>query len=376
MPVRVFVSAGEPSGDRHLAALVDHLGRELGELELLGLGGDALRARGARLLAHVEELSVIGFSEVARRLPFFLRLLRRSLRELEEFRPHVVVPVDYPGFNLRLGARARTRGFPVAYYIAPQVWAWKHDRRPGIRRAVDRMLAVFPFEEPLFREAGIPTTFVGHPLLDAPVPEPPPAAVRERLGVAAKTPLLALLPGSRSQEVRHILSPLLAGTGALRDEGVAVAVSRAGSVPAALYGAAGEAGLPVWEGDAAALARAADAALVASGTATLETGLGGTPLAVVYRTGPVNWILARALVGVRTVGLVNIAAGGTRVPELLQGDLHPAGVEAVARRLLFDAGERREQTAYLDTLSDRLGGRGSARRAAAEVAALVRSRRG
>lgn len=373
MAIRLFVSAGEASGDRHAAGLVRALRRRVGDVEVRGLGGDALAAEGAHLLARVEDLSVLGFGEVLRRLPFFRALLDRAAREIEAWRPDVVIPVDYPGFNLRLARRAREHGHRVVYYIAPQVWAWRRERRPGIARAVDRLLVVFPFEEPLFREAGIDAVFVGHPLLDASEALPAADDVRRRLGAAHATPLLALLPGSRVQEVRAILPPLLAGTRALREEGVIVAVSRAPGLPDALFATAQAEGFPVYSDAAAGLARAADAALVASGTATLETGLLGTPLAVVYRTSAFNWSLARALVKVRTVGLVNIAAGGERVPELLQHQLNPTRVRETAHRLLFDPTERVEQAAYLATLRGRLGGGGAAERAAAAVEALLAS---
>ncbi len=371
MAYRLFVSAGEASGDRHAAGLVRALRRRVGDLEIRGLGGPQLEAEGAALLARIEDLSVLGFAEVARKLPFFRRLMARAMEEIAAFDPHLVLPVDYPGFNLRLGRRARARGRRVAYYIAPQVWAWRRDRRPGIGRAVDKLLVVFPFEEPLFREAGIDAEFVGHPLLDE-MPEPtPPEAVRGLLGVGAEAPLLALLPGSRPQEVGQILPLLAAGARRLAGRGVRAAVSRAPGLAEAHFAAARAAGIPVWTGAAAALARAADAALVASGTATLETGLLGTPLAVVYRTGRVNWEMARALVKIRTVGLVNIAAGGNRIPELLQGALTPERVAGTAERLLFDPREREEQRAYLAPLRERLGGGGAAEKAAEAVARFL-----
>jgi lipid-A-disaccharide synthase len=373
MAWRLFVSAGETSGDRHAAALIRALRDQIGEVEVVGLGGERLAAEGARLLARVEDLSVLGFAEVARRLPFFRRLLKNATEEIVRFDPHLVLPVDYPGFNLRLARRARARGKRVAYYIAPQVWAWRRERRPGIARAVDHLLVVFPFEELLFREAGIDAVFVGHPLLDEEADLPSPETVREGLGIGGDDPLLALLPGSRTQEVRHILPPLVAGTRGFG--GTRVAVSRAPGVPRALYAPAEAAGFRLWSGAGPALVRAADAALVASGTATLETGLQGTPLAVVYRTGPVNWHLARMLVKLRTVGLVNIAAGGVRVPELLQRELRPDRVAATAKRLLFDPEERAEQARYLAPLRERLGGGGAAERAAEVVADILRGER-
>lgn len=366
MSLRVFVSAGEHSGDRHAAALVRALRERAGEVTVRGLGGEHLAAEGAELLARVDDLAVIGFVDVAKRLPYFLNLMRRVQKDIAAFRPDVVIPVDYPGFNLPLGRRARKAGHRVVYYIAPQVWAWRRERRPGIRRAVDHLMVVFPFEEPLFREAEIPTTFVGHPLLDAP-PGPNRDAVRAQLGIPHDAPLLALLPGSRAQEVTGILPDLAAAAERLRADGVHTVVSRASGLPHRHYASARRVGLPFWDGPAAHIAHAADAAIVASGTATLETGLQGTPLAVVYRTGRINWMVAKRVVSVSTVGLVNIAADGDRVPELLQDDLTPDAVVALARRLLFDETERREQTAYLATLRERLGGGGAARRAARTV---------
>jgi len=373
MAYRLFVAAGEVSGDLHAGALVEALRERVGNLEVRGLGGEALERAGAVLLERVENLSVLGFAEVARRLPFFLQLMRRVRKEILAWQPDLFLPVDYPGFNLRLARTVRAHGIPVAYYIAPQVWAWRRDRRPGIRRAVDRLLVVFPFEESLFREAGIPTTFVGHPLLDR-EPATAPAAVRASLGAGPEQPLLALLPGSRAQEVQAILPQLVEGTRRLRQRGVVLGVSRARGLAESLYAPAASAGIPAWDGDAASLARAAEAALVASGTATLETGLLGTPLAVVYRTGFVNWQVARALVRRQSVGLVNIAAGGSRVPELLQGECNPERVGVVADRLLFDRQEREEQLAYLAPLRERLGGGGAAEQAADAVARLLQGR--
>jgi len=363
MSLRVFVSAGEASGDLHAAGLVRALRRRVPDLEVRGLGGPALEAEGAVLLARIDELAALGFSEVIRRLPFFTRLMSRVIADIEAWQPQVVIPVDYPGFNLRLGRRARARHIPVVYYIAPQVWAWRPERRPGIARAVDHLLVVFPFEEPLFREAGIRTTFVGHPLLDH-SSSLTRDAVRERLGISGVERLLALLPGSRVQEIEANLPVLAEGVSQLNAR---VVVSRAPSVPDRVYASLQTYGLALWDGSAGDLAGAADAALVASGTATLETGLRGTPMAVVYRTGSLNWHLAKALVKIRTVGLVNIAAGGRRIPELLQDQFTPERVAEVAKRLLFDPQEAVEQRAYLAALAEKLGGQGAAERAAEAV---------
>ena len=374
MTLRLFVSAGEASGDAHAAAVVRSLKTRVPEVEVRGLGGPALEAEGAHLLAGLDELSTLGFSEVARRFLFFVGLMRRALREIETWNPDLVLAVDYPGFNLRLARKVRSRGRRVVYYIAPQVWAWRRERRPGIARAVDHLLVVFPFEERLFQEFGIRTTFVGHPLLDRMAAEENAPDPRVKLGLDSSRPLLALLPGSRSQEIEAILPALVAGTRELAEaRGVQRVVSRAPGIQDHRYAAARDAGCVLWPGSAGALIRTADAALVASGTATLETGLLGTPLAVVYRTGWLNWHLARALIRLRTVGLVNIAAGGSRVPELLQENLNPERVHETASRLLFDAKERAEQKRYLAGLGASLGGPGAAERVAEAVLELGRA---
>ena len=217
MSVRLFVSAGEASGDRHAAALVHALRRRIPDLEIRGLGGPALEAEGATLLARIDELSALGFSEVIRRLPFFAGLLHRVSREISEWKPHLVLPVDYPGFNLRMAGRARARGVRVLYYIAPQVWAWRAERRPGIARAVDHLLVVFPFEEALFREAGIATTFVGHPLLDA---APGPGA-RRCVVISAcpwKRAFWRFFPGAGPRRWRRSFPPWWRGRSAPRRE--------------------------------------------------------------------------------------------------------------------------------------------------------------
>jgi lipid-A-disaccharide synthase len=240
---------------------------------------------------------------------------------------------------------------------------------------VDHLLVVFPFEEPLFRSAGIDAVFVGHPLLDSHAERTEPRALRDELGIGSASPILALLPGSRPQEVSRILPVLVSGVGPLASRGVRAVASRAPGLSAGLFRVAEEAGIPVWTRDAVSLVDACRAALVASGTATLEAGLLRRPLAVVYRTHPMNWQLARRLVRLRTVGLVNIAAGGDRVPELLQGNLAPERVREVAERLLFDPRERAEQEAYLAPLRERLGGVGGAAERAAEVVARILEKR-
>ena len=330
----VFILAGEPSGDLHGGALARELRRQNPGVRLRGIGGAAMREAGVELLHTLDEFSVLGFSEVIGRLPFFFRVLAELRALFRAEPPDVFIPLDFPDFNLRAAAHARAARVPVLWYISPQIWAWRPGRIKTLKERVDRMVVVFPFEEELYRAAGVPVEFVGHPLLEHPPRVRDRDAVRAALGVPAGRPLVALLPGSRRQEVRRILPPLADAGRRLRREGRAsVAVSRAAGLPEELYreilaDPAGD--LPLWEGPAAELAGAADLAVVASGTATLETGLTGTPLVVVYRMGALNWEIARRLVRLPRIGLVNIAAGEDVAPELLQDDVTGEAVAALA----------------------------------------------
>ncbi|NNF08105.1 MAG: lipid-A-disaccharide synthase [Candidatus Eisenbacteria bacterium] len=365
MTHRVFVSAGEASGDRHLGALLDALGSEH-DLELFGLGGDRVRSHGTELLAHVDELSVLGFSEVLKRLGFFRSLLKRCVSEIEQRRPDLILLADYPGFNLRLARAVKHLGIPVVLYVAPQVWAWRKDRRPGIAQVIDHLMVIFPFEEALFQGFPMKVSFVGHPLLDHAAETQP--GFREALQIPREQKVLALLPGSRPSEVRALLPMLLEGTQVLAREGVVRVVSRAPGAPEECFEGINA---HVWEGNLASLVAHADAAMVASGTATLETGLHGTPLAVVYKVGLLNWLLARLLVKKQPIGLVNIAGQSDLIPELIQGDLTAENIDRVARNLLFDQTTREEQRAYLSNLSQKLGGEGAAANAAKVVASYL-----
>src|SRR6185503_2111238 len=200
---RLLISCGEPSGDLYGAELVRHLRQSVPDLEVLGVGGDRLQAEGARLVAHVRDLAVVGLLEVVSHLPRLRRVFRELLHEMDAARPDLVVLVDYPDFNLRLAREVHRRGIPVYYYVSPQVWAWRRGRLRGMRETVSRMLVIFPFEEAIYREAGIPVTFVGHPLVDIVQPSPDPSAFVRAQGLDAGRPVITVLPGSRPQEVHH-----------------------------------------------------------------------------------------------------------------------------------------------------------------------------
>lgn len=367
---RIFLSAGEPSGDLHGARVAEALHRRWPDAELVGLGGDRMAAAGVRLLAHVDQLAIMGFVEVLRHLPYFIDLMRTVKRTLAELRPDLVLPIDYPGFNLRLARHAHDRAIPVLYYIAPQVWAWHRSRMSQLARNTDHLAVILPFETELFRQAGATASFVGHPLLD----QAPPVASRDEflgaLGVDPGRPVLALFPGSRAQEVERQLHTFVAAARAVVEcmPDVQPVLAESAAVPASTYDA-----VPVPRTrDGWTLLHHARAALVKSGTSTLQAALAGTPLVVTYRVHPLTFFMARRLVRVPHVGLVNLVAGERLAPELLQSE---ATADRLARALLplldEHSAERRAALAGLARVRERLAAAGDDRSAADRVADLA-----
>lgn len=367
----MLLVAGETSGDLHGATLARALAALAPEVTLAGMGGPRMAAAGVRLVQGIDGVSVVGATEVLSRLPALLAAFLALRRRLQDAPPRVLVLVDFPDFNLRLARRARVLGIPVVYYFAPQVWAWRRGRLRAMARDVSRVLAVFPFEVGLYREAGVPVEFVGHPILDA---LPALDRTTERASLAGGgEPLVGLLPGSRREEVRRLLPVLLAAAGEIRRRmpGVRYAVPVASpALHAEVLAATRKAGLDVrlLPGGAHRVMAAADLVLVASGTATLEAACYGTPMVVVYRLSSTSYTLARLLVrGVSHISLPNIVAGREVVPELIQGRATAEGVARAALRLLEDGVARAEQRAALLEVRGRLGEAGAAGRAARAV---------
>jgi len=369
---RFLIVAGEPSGDLHGARLVEAL-RARGPCRVTGVAGPALRAAGVESLMDMERLAVLGFTDVLARLPVFFETRARILKALERDPPDAVVLVDLPGFNLRIGPGLKRRGARIFYYVAPQVWAWRPERAARMARWVDRLAVVFPFEEPLFREAGVATTFVGHPLLDELAPEVDEAAFRAELGAGPGQRLLGLLPGSRAQELDHHVDVLAGAARRLaagRPDLVAVLPLAPGLDRARLEGR-DLGGVHVVRGRTRATQAFATACAVASGTATLETALFGTPLVVLYRTGWLNYAYARRMVRLPRIGLPNIVAGHEVAPELIQDALTPERLAAILGPWLDDPAALAAQRRGLAVVRERLGGPGAAERAAALLWALA-----
>lgn len=373
----LLVVAGEASGDQRAARLLAALRTRVPDLAPFGLGSDASREAGLETVADSREIAVVGISEALSVLPRAAEIFERLLAETERRRPRAAVLVDAPDFNLRLAKELAWRGVPVVYYVSPQIWAWRRGRVRTIADCVDKMLVLFPFEVPFYRAHGVDVVHVGHPLVDE-IPVLPQAWDELRAGATPATARLALLPGSRRSEVDALLPTLLgAATRIAAQRPTEVRLILAPSLPPAtveprLAGASIE--VEIVERDRFAAIADSHLALCASGTATLETALLGTPMLIGYRLSGWTYALAQHLVRVPHVGLVNLVLGRRAVPELIQRDFTPERVAARALELLASRRDVERVRNDLAEVRPALGRPGASERAAAEVAEVLERR--
>ncbi len=363
----ILMVAGEASGDLHASKVVAEVVSRSGGARVYGVGGDRMKAAGMELVYHADDFAVAGFVEVLRHVPR-LRLAMDRLTELAVSRgTRLAVLVDYPGFNLMLARRLRRRGIRVLYYISPQVWAWGEGRVAAIRERVDRMAVILPFEVEFYRERGVAVEFVGHPLLEEPGIAAAPG-IRERV---PERPVLGLLPGSRREEVRRHLGPMLEAARLLsrRVPGLEVRLGRAAGVDTSAAEAAGVEIVPPER--VYGMMREATGLIVTSGTATLEAACLGAPMAVVYRTSALSYLIARLLVRVPDIGLVNVVAGRRVVPELIQNDVTPRSLARAVEPYFADDETLAATSRALIGVRERLGTPGASARVADMVLEML-----
>jgi lipid-A-disaccharide synthase len=374
----LLMVAAEASGDQHGAALVRALRERFPQLQVYGLGGDHMRAAGVETLFDVQALNVVGVVEILAKVPSGLRMAHQLLRAAARRGTQVAVLIDAPGFNLTFARLAKRAGLSVVYYISPQIWAWRQSRVKRVARSVDKMLTLFPFEVPFYTAASVDAEYVGHPLLDHLHHLPTPTQAARSLGLDAQAPIVALLPGSRRQELRSLLPTMLAAFQRIRQRLPGVQ----GIIPVAPTLTMDEVQqflthypmpLTVISGQSHTVLCAAHFALVASGTATLEAGLIGTPMVVVYKMHPITAWLARRVLCIPYIGLVNIVAGRPVVPELLQEALCPQTLSALALHCLEHPEVAQHVRHELALLHQTLGTGEGARRAAACVGQFLRA---
>jgi lipid-A-disaccharide synthase len=384
--LRILMSCGEPSGDLYAGALVSELRAREPGIEISGLGGDRFAQAGGTLLAHYRGLSATGLVEPLRVVPRALALIRQLTQAARTWRPDVFVPIDFPDVNFRLMAAMKRLGVPVAYYIGPQLWAWRPWRMRAIRRDASKVIVIFPFEEALYRDAGVPVEFVGHPLVEmaeAAVAGRPRPVLRHELGLDPDKPTIALLPGSRRNELERLVPVIAAAMPGLaaRLEHVQFVVACAPHAADALFEPMKQAAavlrvpLALVRDRADAVLAAADAAVTASGTATVQGAIHGCPMVVIYKLSPLTYRLGKPFVRLDTYAMPNLIAGRRLVAELIQDGCTPPRIVEETLALMEDRERRSAVVDGLRQVRDRLALPGASGRAAEAVLGVARASR-
>jgi lipid-A-disaccharide synthase len=374
---KILMVAGEVSGDLHGAHLMEAILRIDPEVQFFGVGGEYLGRMGMKLLYHSQSLSVVGITEVLFKIRSILKALRGLKQSLDQERPDLIILIDFPDFNLRLAKIAHRKGIPILYYISPQVWAWRPKRVKLIAQWVKKMVVLFPFEVPFYEAAGVDVEWVGHPLLDIVKPTLSKEVAFQRFGLDPKRKTIALLPGSRTHEVKRLLPPLLASAQLLGKEipDLQFIIPLAPGIH--------QKTLSPWmrnifvpvkvvEGWTYEVMNLSELLITASGTATLEAALLGKPMVIVYKVSFFSYWIGRALIQVDHIGLVNLVAGKAIAPELIQKDVNPQRIAEEALRILRDPILRRRMTESMAGVRQSLGELGAAQRAACIVTSMMK----
>lgn len=371
--MKYYLIAGEASGDLHGSNLIKATKTLDAQAECRAWGGDMMEAAGAEVVKHYRELAFMGFIEVVANLRTILRNIARCKADITAYKPDVLVLIDYPGFNMRIAEWAKQQGIKVVYYISPQIWAWKQKRGYKLKRDVDLMLCILPFEQEFYKKFDMEVSYVGHPLLDA-IEKRPKVKREERMKRYALTPekpLLLLLPGSRKQEIQSMLPIMLKAAAKVNTHQVAIA--GAPSQTEAFYQeVVGATEVPILFGETYNLLEVADVAMVTSGTATLETALFKVPEVVCYKASAISYQIAKRLVKVPYISLVNLIADKELVKELIQGDMNPRTLTREVEKLIGqESAHRQALLSDYEELAEKLGGGGASMRAAREIQTLL-----
>jgi len=372
------VIAGEASGDMHAAHLVDEIRKRLPGATFSGLGGPRMATGGVDCYADLTTMAVVGFVEVIKHYREFKNYFDLVLRKVTETQARAVILVDYPGFNLRLAKELKKMNVPVFYYISPQVWAWKENRVRAIRDHVERMLVLFRFEKDFYARRGVEVTFVGHPLADTVRPTRPPDETLTALGLDPKKKTIGLLPGSRMKEIEKMMPVMAEAAGILNKKypDLQFLLIKAPSIPTTALDSRQKhflAGLKILDHDVYNGIDACDLCMVTSGTATLETALLLKPMVVVYRTSFLTWLLARLMIKIPNIALVNVVAQKRVVPECVQFEATGKRIAAELDKMIQDPSLVGTIEKELQQVKDSLGGPGASQRAAETIIACLKS---
>jgi len=372
----IMIVAGEDSGDIHGASLVRAIHRLNPRTRFFGMGGHRMREAGVEIIADASQIAVVGVTDVLLHLKLILHIMNRLESAIRELKPDLLILIDYPGFNLRLAKSAKNMGTVILYYISPKVWAWGKRRIATIRRYVDKMAVIFPFEEPMYRNAGVDASFVGHPLLDIVKTKYRCEEALEKFGITKDKTTIALLPGSRRSEVDRLLPEMLKAAVLIKENrpGVQFVLPLADTISpesVAPMMAANPVTVQIVRNDTYDALAVSDIAIVASGTATLETALLDVPMVIVYRVSALTYYLAKLAVRIEHLGLVNILAGRTVVPELLQNEATGEKIAAEILDMLNNRERMDAMKAEYSRIKALLGERGAADRAASLALGMI-----
>jgi len=373
---RILISAGEASGDLHAGSVTRAIKQLEPEAEIFGMGGDCLREAGGEVLFDIKDHSVMGFVEVLKRLPDIWKLRSAFIELMDCRRPDVLLTIDYPGFNMRLAKLAKERGIKVVSFIAPSAWAWRPSRAAGVVKVVDKIASIFPFEYDLYKSYGADIEFVGHPLVDTVKPSLPRTEAEQLAGKRAGHPLVLLMPGSRTMEIKRLLPDMLAAAKILKQmrPDIDIAMPRAVTIAREMLEApVKQAGLDIklTEGHNYDVMSVADLAIATSGTVTLEAALCGLGCEILYKASPISFWIAKQVVEIPHIGLPNIVAGRLIEPELLQDDCIPEKIAGTALELLEPKRYELLQK-DLQEVKEKLGAPGAVKRVAELVLRMAR----